>query len=140
MRGLIGFTRQLRLYDTKGSGNLTLAEFKQAFYDYEIEMIDIDVENLFRSFCENEAESLNINEFLETFVQPMNKFRYNLVKKVFKFLDYDNQGQMDINYLMDTYDASRHPEVANFKKEREEIEYEFRDSFALNHGMYHNPR
>ena len=114
-------------------------EFKQALYDYEIEMIEIDVETLFKSFSQGE-ETISINEFLETLVMPMNKFRYNLVKKVFHFLDVNGQGQLDMGYLMRAYDASRHPEVANFKKEREEIQYEFEESFGINHQMYHTSR
>jgi Ca2+-binding EF-hand superfamily protein len=135
IKGMIGFTRQLRLFDTSGSGELDLYEFKQALFDYEIEMIEIDVENLFKSFS-SKTTTLNINEFLETLVEPMNKFRYNLVKKVFKFLDFNNEGQLDMNYLMHAFNAARHPEVTNFKKEREEVEYEFQESFSLNHKMY----
>jgi Ca2+-binding EF-hand superfamily protein len=136
VKGLIGFTKQLRLFDTHGNGELDLYEFKQAFSGYEIGMIEIDVENLFKSFSKSETQTLNINEFLETLIQPMNKFRYNLTKKVFKFLDYKNEGELDINYLFKAFDASKHPEVANFKKEPEEVAYEFQESFAMNHQMY----
>ena len=135
VKGIIGFTRQLRLFDTNRSGELDLFEFKQALSDYEIEMIEIDIENLYKSFS-TITGTLNINEFLETLVEPMNKFRYNLAKKIFRFLDFNGEGQLDINYLMHAYNASRHPEVTNFKKEKEEVDYEFQESFGMNHQMY----
>jgi Ca2+-binding EF-hand superfamily protein len=138
IKGMIGFTRQLKLFDTNGNGELDLYEFKQAISDYELEMIEIDIENLFKSFSHGDNQTLNINEFLETLIQPMNKFRYNLVKKVFKFLDFNNQGKLHVNQLLHGYDASRHPEVTNFKKEKEEVQYEFQESFMMNHNMYHS--
>lgn len=136
VKGLVGFVRQLRLFDTSGKGELDLYEFKQALSDYEIEMIEIDIENLFKSFSHSKDLTMNINEFLETLIQPMNKFRYNLVKKAFNFLDHNNSGQIDINHLMKNYNASRHPEVTNFKKEKEEIMYEFQESFSMHHNLY----
>ncbi|CAI2364829.1 unnamed protein product [Moneuplotes crassus] len=128
VKGLIGFSRQLNLYDTSKSGYLSQDEFKQAFSDYEIEMIDIDVEHLYNSFChQEEGGKLNINEFLETFIQPMNKNRFSLVKKVWKHLDYQKEGRLPVGYVMDSYDASRHPDVTSFRKDQEEVDYEFRD-------------
>lgn len=138
VKGLIGFTRQLRLYDTSATGYLDYYEFKQAVTDYEVDMIEIDIENLYKSFVKSRDEKLNISEFLGTLIEPMNKFRYNLVKKVFSFLDFTNQGSLDMEELLKSYNPSQHPDVLNFKKEKEEVLMEFQESFILNHNLHHN--
>ena len=138
VKGLIGFTRQLRLYDTSATGYLDYYEFKQAVTDYEVDMIEIDIENLYKSFVKSGDEKLNISEFLGTLIEPMNKFRYNLVKKVFSFLDLTNQGSLDMEELLKSYNPSQHPDVLNFKKEKEEVLMEFQESFILNHNLHHN--
>ena len=138
IKGYIGFTRQLKIFDTRNEGKLDLYEFKKAIDDYQLEMIEIDIENLFKSFSQDSDLSLDIGNFLQTLIPPMNKFRFNLVKKVFKFLDYSGEGSLDTDILYKAYDSSGHPDVTNFKKEREEVLMEFQESFSLNHNMYHN--
>lgn len=127
VKGLIGFSRQLNLYDTSKSGSLTEDEFKQALSDYEIDMLDIDIENLFKSFAQETGGKLEISTFMETFIQPMNKNRFSLVKKAWKHLDYQKEGKLPLPYLLHSYDASRHPDVTNYRKDEEEVQYEFTD-------------
>lgn len=92
IKGYIGFTRQLKIFDTKSTGKLDLYEFKKAIDDYQLDMIEIDIENLFKSFTKSEEFELDIGDFLQTLIPPMNKFRFNLIKKVYKFLDYEDIG------------------------------------------------
>jgi hypothetical protein len=49
-------------------------------------------------------------------VGPLNQFRTQIVVKAYKIIDYNGDGQLDINDIKGKYDASRHPDVKSGKK------------------------
>ena len=59
----------------------------------------------------------------------MNAARVAVVKKVFKVMDKDNSGILDINDIRQQYNAKQHPLVKQGKKTEEEILLEFLDTF-----------
>ena len=59
----------------------------------------------------------------------MNAARVAVVKKVFKVMDKDNSGVLDINDIRQQYNAKQHPLVKQGKKTEDEILSEFLDTF-----------
>lgn len=65
----------------------------------------------------------------------MNATRKAIVLKVFKRLDKDGSGSIDIEDIKDIYDASKHPDVLSRKKTEDEILTEFLDTFELHYSL-----
>ncbi len=65
----------------------------------------------------------------------MNATRKAIVLKVFRSLDKDRSGTIDVDDLKDTYDASRHPDVISGKKTEDDILTEFLDTFELHYSL-----
>lgn len=65
----------------------------------------------------------------------MNATRKAIVLKVFKRLDKDGLGSIDIEDIKDIYDASKHPDVLSRKKTEDEILTEFLDTFELHYSL-----
>ena len=59
----------------------------------------------------------------------MNAARVAVVKKVFKVMDKDNSGLLDINDIRQQYNAKQHPLVKQGKKTEDEVLREFLDTF-----------
>jgi Ca2+-binding EF-hand superfamily protein len=84
--------------------------------DFQIDMEEVDINNLFKAFDYNEDGTVDFDEFLRIVVGPMNRFRENLINKVFDKLDRTEDGVVDIDDIRGIYDGSRHPDVKNGKK------------------------
>ncbi len=59
----------------------------------------------------------------------MNAYRKALVQKVFKSLDKDNSGVLNLEDIKGVYNASRHPDVLARKRTEEDVLTEFLDTF-----------
>lgn len=59
----------------------------------------------------------------------MNKFRLNLVLSAFAKLDKNKNSLIEIDDIIGTYNASKHPDVINGRRTEEEILGNFLDTF-----------
>lgn len=59
----------------------------------------------------------------------MNAYRKNLVRKVYRSLDKDGNGRLEIDDIRDVFNAKKHPDVIARKKTEEEVLTEFLDTF-----------
>lgn len=136
-KGILGLLRQFRIFDVNGNGRLDQYEFKKAIVDYEIDMEDIDIDNLFRQFDANHDGDIDFNEFINSAVGPMSKLRFDLTEKAWEKVSPYNEA-LALPQLFDQYCASRHPDVQNAKLEVQDAESEFNECFKLLHDMNHN--
>lgn len=95
-RGIIGLLKQFRIFDTDGSGCLDKYEFKKAVEDYEVDVHPKDLDNLFNSFDKNSDGKINYDEFVNSIVGPLNKYRLHVVERAFDKLDRDGQGEIEM--------------------------------------------
>lgn len=102
--------------DDNNSGSLDMYEFKKGIKDFQIDIPEQDIENLFKAFDLNGNGEIDFDEFIRVVVGPMNQFRTQLVVKAFKKIDYNGDGTLDINDIKGKYDASKHPDVKSGKK------------------------
>ena len=55
--------------------------------------------------------------------------------KVYKAIDVNEDGVLDIEDLKGKYDASKHPEVKSGKKSEQEVLKEFLETFEMHHNV-----
>jgi len=108
-----------------------------------MKLLDNDLEEneiivLFESFDNSRDGNINYDEFIRAVKGPMNQFRRSLIEKVFKKLDRDNSGKIDINDLKNYYNTSQHPDVKSGKKTEEEVLDEFLETFDTHHNVISN--
>ena len=65
----------------------------------------------------------------------MNDRRQNLVYHAFQRFDRDGNGNVNIEDLKGTYNASMHPDVRSGKKSEEDVLYEFLDTFEQHYSL-----
>jgi len=58
--------------DDNNSGTLDMQEFKKGIHDFQVEMDDKDIENLFHAFDLNHSGDIDFDEFIRVVVGPMN--------------------------------------------------------------------
>ena len=65
----------------------------------------------------------------------MSPFRKDLIKRVFKKLDFNENGYIDIDDVRKSYNAKQHPDVRAGKKSEEEVLQEFLETFEAHRAM-----
>jgi Ca2+-binding EF-hand superfamily protein len=74
-RGMIGLRRQFKIMDDNNSGSLDLYEFRKGIKDFQIDIDEKDIDNLFKAFDINGNGDIDFDEFIRVVVGPMNQFR-----------------------------------------------------------------
>ena len=115
-RGILGISRQFRIFDDSGNRQLDLYEFTKAMSDYAMGFTKDELHTLFAEFDRDHSGHIDYDEFLRTVRGPLNANRQKHVDKAFGLMDRNKSGKIDINDLYGVYDASRHPDVLNGKK------------------------
>ena len=138
--GLISLQRQFKLLDENNSKTLDYNEFSQALKDYQINLSDEEILNIFTKFDKNNNGIIEYDEFIYELRGPMNQVRKDIVTKAFNKLDLDKSGYIDINEIKHNYNVNNNPEVKSGKKTEEEVYTEFMDTFRANHFLKSGPR
>ena len=71
-RGMIGLRRQFKIMDDNNSGTLDMYEFKKGIKDFQIDIPESDIDNLFKAFDLNGNGDVDFDEFIRVVVGPMN--------------------------------------------------------------------
>lgn len=58
--------------DDNHSGSLDMQEFKKGIHDFQVDIDDKDIENLFKAFDLNGNGEIDFDEFIRVVVGPMN--------------------------------------------------------------------
>ena len=128
-RGIASIGRKFKIADDNRSGTLDRAEFSKAMQDFRIGMNERQCKQVYAMFDRDGSGEVTYDEFLRMIRGEMNAFRKNIATKVYKIMDSDKSGQLDINDIRQTYNAKQHPKVQSGEKTEDEILSEFLDTF-----------
>ena len=70
-----------------------------------------DIGKVFSAFDMNKDGTIQYDEFLRIIRGDLSPNRLRLVEDAFKKLDKDGSGELEVNDIMGTYNASKHPAV-----------------------------
>ena len=76
----------------------------------------INIQKLFAYFDVDRSGDIAFDEFIRAIRGPMSPQRKKIVAQVFKKLDRDNSGWIDISDIRGIYVANKHPDVISGKK------------------------
>lgn len=98
-------------------------------HDFRIGMSERQCGQVYGIFDRDGNGEVSYEEFLRLIRGEMNPFRKNLATRVYKIMDIDKSGNLDINDIRQTYNAKQHPAVKEGKKTEDEVLAEFLDTF-----------
>lgn len=124
--------------DDDDSKTLQRAEFEKACRDFKVEITSEDIGTLFGAFDVNRDGVIQYDEFLRVIRGDLNDFRRQLVERAFAKLDRTGNGIVEIDDLVGTYNASKHPAVIEGRKTQEQVLGEFLETFQTHHNYMYN--
>lgn len=134
-RGIIGISRQFKIFDDDNSKTIDFEEFKKAVKDFRVDLSPNEVKVVFGQFDRDGQGSIDYDEFLRQIRGEMNDRRKKICMQAFDKLDRDHSGVLEINDIKYVYNAKNHPDVRAGKKTEEEIFGEFLETFETHHNI-----
>ena len=90
--GIIGLSRQFKIFDDDRSGQLDENEFVKAMKDFQVGLTDAEVKQVFHKIDRDGSGLIDYEEFLRKVRGKMNDKRKQIVLQVFDKLDVDGSG------------------------------------------------
>ena len=137
---LISLMRLFKLNDINNTKELELYEFSKSFHEFETELSEEEITNLFAYFDKDNTGVLNYINFINAIRGPMSQKRVLILKEAFKKLDIDKGGQIEISEIKSQFNAKNDKDVKSGEKTEEEVYTEFVDTFQMNHDNRVGPR
>merc|ERR1719362_585198 len=134
-RGIIGISRQFKIFDDDNSKSIDFEEFKKAVKDFRVDLTPNEVKVVFGAFDRDGQGSIDYEEFLRQIRGEMNQRRKTIALKAFDKLDKDGNGVLEINDIKYVYNAKNHPDVRSGKKTEEDVFGEFLETFETHHNI-----
>jgi len=139
-RGLFQLERMFKTFDMNGNGLLEFKEFSTALKNFKLDLEDFDIENIFKSFDKNGDGVLDLNEFKDFVLGQLSDRRARIVQEAWNKLDTQGRGAVPYQKVRELYDAKRHPDVCNGKRNEEEAVNEFLEVYEMHHNNFNNMR
>jgi Ca2+-binding EF-hand superfamily protein len=137
---LISLMRLFKLNDLNNTKELEIYEFSKSLHEFETELSEEEISNLFAYFDKDNTGTLNYINFINAIRGPMSQKRILILKEAFKKLDIDKGGQIEISEIKSQFNAKNDKDVKSGEKTEEEVYTEFIDTFQMNHDNRVGPR
>jgi len=115
--------------DRDRSGYFDFEEFESILGRAGLFLKRQELTKLFRYFDRDQNERVSYNEFLRGLQGELNERRTGIIRQAFQKMDKTGNGVVDMEDVVGTYDASRHPLVISGQKTSEQIMVEFLEGF-----------
>ena len=137
---LISLMRLFKLNDINNTKELEFYAFSKSLHEFETELTDEEISDLFNYFDKDNTKLINYNNFINAIRGPMNQRRMLIVKEAFKKLDIDKGGIVELAEIKLQFNSKNNKEVKSGEKTEEEVYTEFVDTFQMNHDNRVGPR
>lgn len=112
------------------TGKINQADLVSILSKMNVKLTPTNIEKLTMLFA-SENDMISTDEFSKTVVGEMTMERANVIEKVFKKLDKDNDSIITTQDIIANYDASKNPEVLAKKKSEKQILAMFLDIIEM---------
>jgi len=131
VKTMMGLGQHFRKMDSSGDGLLDRDELQKALEAYHIRIPDEAFSHLWNVLDVNRDGFLDYGEFSRGFIGEMNELRKSSVRKVFRKLDPNKSGVVNLNNMRKFYCTKKHPKVVSGEAKEWEIEEAFLSSFEF---------
>ena len=135
---IIGLKRVCQTMDQSGLGTISLDSFIMVIKDLRIDLSNDQIVLLFTLFDDNNDGFINYYDFIKALQGQMTRKRFEIVSNTFDYLikQYPSEveGYIDINQLLENYDARKHPSVIAGKISSKEAMNDFATSIWDQHA------
>ena len=105
--------------------------FISLLHGYAIPLAEEEAEKLFSIIDLQGRGFLEQSDLQSILIGVMNEERKQLIRTIFKFLDLDETGKLDIRLLKEKYTPERAPEVIKRKRTADDVKEEFEETLHL---------
>ena len=130
-KSIFTFQRMLSIYDRQRTGQISLDDFNTIFQTYNLNLTNNDIQSIFQNFDNNQTGVINYDILLNNLIGQMSEKRLSSVQKVFNIFNKNENGEVLMSEIKQKYNPSRHPDVVNEKKNKEEVYGEFLDKLEI---------
>ena len=119
--------------DIKKNKTLTFDCFEKAIKATKVNIIKNEINYIFKLFESTADGMINYERFLKTIINSND--RVKSISNVFTVLEDQSlkkKNELFLNYILNKFDATNHPEVQNGNKEEIEVYEEFKDAIESN--------
>ena len=135
VRGLLYLHRQFLL--STDISKITFSDFCNVINkEQKLNLSNNELQSIFSNF--NNNNYLDFYSFIRNFKKELNEFKLNLVESVYLKLDKNQNENVNLNEILNSYNSNNHPDVLNGKKNAEEKNIEFIDCFELQYELINN--
>jgi len=134
--GILGLSRNFKIVDRDGSGQIDVGEFILAMKKFSTGFTDEESTALFE-FYDSKGEGdgkLDFDEFLKGLRGKMNDMRRELCEQAFTAMDADGSGELDLPDVVGKYNTSMHEKVKAGEWTHEQACEEFLMAFEGDDG------
>ena len=130
-RGIGGISRKFKILDDDGTKSLSRDEFKKGMRECDLDLTGGELDLLFDFFDQSDDGLIDFEEFLRGLRDPLNSRRLDIVNKAFEIIDTDGNGIVEIQEVVNAYNADKHPDVINGKRKANDVLKEFLETFEV---------
>ena len=131
IKSIFSFQRMLLVYDINHTGQITLNHLQSIIQAYNYNFSSSELNNLFTKFDPDNTGFIQYNYLLNEIVGNMDMTRFRLIKKLYDALPKNQNGNINIDVLKNSFCPTKHYDVINGNKSNDEIYGEFLECFEI---------
>jgi Ca2+-binding EF-hand superfamily protein len=114
-----------RLNDKDHTGLFDFEEIEKIFAKVGLFLKRQSLTLLYKYFDRQQNEQIYYPEILNILKGELSTRRYNMIVHIFQLLDKKSRGGVDIDLILNTYNATLHPQVLSGEKKINEVTKDF---------------
>ena len=133
LKNIIAIETGFRNIDTQNAQELDFTTFKTACENFDFQLNEEEIKELFLAFTKEETTKVNYDEFIRILRGELPPNRKELVEKVFKSINEENKEGFSIEEIFSLYNPKGSFEFLYQKESEENAKKIFEDTFNENH-------
>ena len=133
LKNIISIETGFRNIDKENVQELDLTKFKEACEQFNFELNEEEIKELFLAFTKEETTKVNYDEFIRILRGELPKNRKDLVEKVYKEINKENKEGLSLEEVFNLYNPKGSYELLYGQENEENAKKIFENTFEENH-------